>query len=117
MLMKKQQAAHNLIAPHLRLLQFLSSHFNASRLNSPHSQKIFQNLIVVTLEGLKGSACHPLAREFHFQAVLFGLNFLKHGTGLDQPARWRLKDTILSAALFWFSYPPRYAFYFPDNNQ
>ena len=106
--MKKQQAAQNLIAPHLRLLQFLASHFNATRLNSPHSQKIFHKLILVTLEGLKQSAGHPLAREFHFQVILLGLNFLRHGTGLDQAARWRLKDTILSAALFWFSFAPRY---------
>ena len=106
--MNKQQAAHNLIAPHLRTLQFLSSHFNASRLNSPHSQRIFHRLVEVTLEGLKHSAGHPLARDFHFQVVLFGLNVLKHGTGLNQAARWRLKDNILSAALFWFSYPPRY---------
>ena len=106
--MKKQQVAHGLIAPHLRLLQFLASHFNASRLNSPHSQKIFHKLILVTLEGLKHSAGHPLAREFHFQVILLGLNFLRHGTGLEQAARWRLKDAILSAALSWFSFAPRY---------
>ena len=39
---------------------------------------------------------------------MLGLNFLRHGTGIDQAARWRLKDTILSAALFWFSFAPRY---------
>ena len=109
-LMKKQQAAHDLIAPHLRILQFLSSHFNAGRLGSPNSQRIFHKLIVATLEGLKASAGHPLAREFHFQVVLFGLNILRHGTSIDQAARWRLKDMILSAALSWFSHPPRWSF-------
>ena len=109
-LMKKQQAAHNLIAPHLRLLQFLSSHFNAGRLGSPNSQRIYHKLIITALEGLKRSAGHPLAREFHFQAVLFGLNILRHGTSIDQAARWRLKDMILSAALSWFSHVPRWSF-------
>jgi len=109
-LMNKQQAAHNLIAPHLRLLQFLASHFNASRLGSPHSQRIFYKMIVVTLQGLRHSSAHPLAREFYFQAVLFGLNILRHGTGMDQAARWRLKDTILSAALAWFSHSPRWSY-------
>ena len=109
-LMKKQQAAHNLIAPHLRILQFLSSHFNAGRLGSPDSQRIYYKLVVATLEGLKNSAGHPLAREFHFQVILFGLNFLKHGTSIDQGSRWRLKDNILSAALSWFSHPPRWSF-------
>lgn len=109
-LMKKQQAAHNLIAPHLRLLHFLASHFNASRLGSPHSQQIFYRMIIVTLQGLKHSYAHPLAREFHFQAVLFGLNFLRHGTGMDQASRWRLKDIVLSAALAWFAQPPRWSY-------
>lgn len=109
-LMQKQQAAHNLIAPHLRILQFLSSHFNAGRLGSPSSQHIFHKLIIATLEGLKHSAGHPLAREFHFQVILFGLNILRNGTSIDRAARWRLKDTILSAALSWFSHPPRWSF-------
>ena len=109
-LMKKQQGALNLIAPHLRIVQFLSSHFNAGRLGSPHSQRIFHKLIVATLEGLKSSTGHPLAREFHFQVILFGLNVLRHWTSIDQAARWRLKDMILSAALSWFSHPPRWSF-------
>ena len=109
-LMKKQQAAHDLIAPHLRIFQFLSSHFNAGRLGRPNSQRTFHKLTVATLEGLKTSAGHPLAREFHFQVILFGLNILRHATGIDQAARWRLKDMILSAALSWFAHPPRWSF-------
>lgn len=106
----KQQAAHDLIAPHLRLLHFLASHYNATRLGSPHSQRIFHRMIVVTLQGLRHSYAHPLAREFHLQAVLFGLNIVTYGIGLDYAARWRLKDTILSAALAWFSHPPRWSY-------
>ena len=109
-LVQKQQVAHNMITPHLRMLQFLSSHFNASRLGSPHVQRIFHRVIMVTLEGLKLSSAHPLAREFYFQAVLFGLNILRHCTGLDLAAIWRLKDTMLSAALSWFSHQPRWSF-------
>ena len=108
--MKKQQVALSLIAPHLRILQFLTSHFNASRLGSPHSQRIFHRLIMVTLEGLKRSAGHPLARELHFKVILFGLNILRYCTGLDQAARWRMKDAILSAGLAWFSHQPRYVY-------
>lgn len=106
-LVKRQQAAHNLIAPHLRILRFLASHFNATRLGSPHTQKIFQRMITSSLEALRHSTGHPLAREMHFQLVLFGLHVLRYSNGLDQVARWRLKDTILSAALRWFSHQPR----------
>lgn len=108
MVKKKQQAAHDLIAPHLRILQFLTSHFNANRLGNPHIQRIFHRLIVVSLEALTSSAGHPLAREMHFRIVLFGLSIFRYCTGLDQAARWRLKDAVLSAALAWFACPPRY---------
>ncbi|KAH0559535.1 hypothetical protein GP486_003947 [Trichoglossum hirsutum] len=109
-LLRRQQAAHNLIAPHLRVLQFLGSHFNATRLGSPHIQKIFYRLVQITLDGLKHTTGHPLAREVRFQIVLFSLKVLTYGTGLDSTASWRLKDQILSAALTWFSFPPRWSF-------
>ena len=107
-LLKRQQAAHNMIAPHLRILQFLTSHFNAHRLNSSHLQRIFQRLIRKTLQGLKHASKHPLAREFHFQVILFATNILRYSNDLGDAARWRLKDGILSAALSWFSYAPKY---------
>ncbi|KAL8939206.1 MAG: hypothetical protein Q9211_002847 [Gyalolechia sp. 1 TL-2023] len=109
-LSKRQQAAHNLIAPHLRILRFFTSHFHATRLDSPHTQKIFQRIVSVSLEALKETPGHPLARELHFQLVLFGLHVLRYSNGLDQVAQWGLKDRILSAALRWFSHQPRWSF-------
>lgn len=109
-LSKLQQIAHNLLAPHMRLLQFLGSHFNASRLGSPNSEKSFLRLLAVTLDGLKNSTGHPLAREIRFQVILFGLKVLRHSTVLDIPSRYLLKDQILSAALSWFTFSPRWSF-------
>ena len=107
-LLKRQQAAHNLIAPHLRILQFLTSHFNANRLGSPHLRGIFQRLIRKTLQGLKHTSRHPLAREIYFQVILFAIRILTYSDDLGDAAKWRLKDSILSSALAWFSRPPRY---------
>ena len=109
-LSKRQQAAHNLLQPHMRLLQFLGSHFNASRLGSPHEEKAFIRLLNVTLDGLKHSTGHPLAREIRFQVVLFGLKIMKHVTALDFMSRCLLKDKILSAALTWFTFAPQWSF-------
>lgn len=110
MLKKRQHTAHNLLAPHGRLLQFLSSHFNATRLGSPHTEEVFTRLLDVTLDGLKSSTGHPLAREIRFQIILFGLNVLRHTTALNVSSRYRLKDKILSAALSWFTFAPRWSF-------
>ena len=94
----------------MRLLQFLGSHFNAIRLGSPQTEKVFLRLLTITLEGLKHSTGHPLAREIRFQVVLFGLKVLRHSTATDVLSRFRMKDQILSAALSWFSFAPRWSF-------
>ncbi|KAL9121330.1 MAG: hypothetical protein Q9187_002118 [Circinaria calcarea] len=109
-LLKRQQAAHSLIAPHLRILQLLTSHFNANRLGSPHLRRIFQRLIRKTLQGLKHASRHPLAREIYFQVILFAIRILTYSDDLGDAAKWRLKDSILSSALAWFSRPPSWSF-------
>jgi phosphatidylinositol 4-kinase len=109
--MKRQHAAYDLIAPHLRLLQFLASHFSATRLGCAQIQKVYQRLINITLDALAKTRCHPLARECHFHVILLGLRILRASTDLDRPVLWRFKDRLLTAALAWFASPPRYAFH------
>ena len=109
-LLKRQHAALNVIGPHLRILQFLGSHFNATRLGSPQIEKMFHRLVHITLNGLMRATTHPLAREVRFQVILFSLKVLRHSTTLDGWARFRLKDRILSAALSWFAAFPRWSF-------
>lgn len=94
----------------MRLLKFLSSHFQANRLGSPNIEKAFLKVLHSTLEGLNHSTGHPLAREIRFQIVLFGLKLLRYTTTLDLSSRYRLKDQILTAALTWFTFAPRWSF-------
>ncbi|KAI2100516.1 phosphatidylinositol-4- kinase [Ophidiomyces ophidiicola] len=110
MMMKRQRKAQNIISPHLRLLTFFESHFNATRLASSHIQRIFRRLVSVTLDAIRSTAAHPLAREIHFHTILFSLKVLRYCRGQSKIALWKLKDQILSAALSWFSHPPRWSF-------
>jgi phosphatidylinositol 4-kinase len=109
-LLRRQQAAHNLLVPHTRLLQFFGSHFNATRLGSAHLQKMFHRMLGTTLGGLKHSTGHPLARELRCQLLLFALKVLRYSTATGYRAQWRLKDNILDAALTWGAFPPRLSF-------
>ncbi|KAF3937618.1 hypothetical protein ABW19_dt0205605 [Dactylella cylindrospora] len=111
LLTKHQTTAINMLSPHLRLLQFLSSHFHASRHGDPSVIRIFLRLIRISLQGLKTASPHPLAREVRFQFILFSLQVLKYTPGV-MPAvlQWKLKDQILSAALSWFTYSPRWSY-------
>lgn len=108
---KKQIAASNLLAPHSRLVQFMMSHFSATRLCSPHVQKAFVRLLHVTLDGLQKHATnHPLAREVRFQIILFSARVLRYGTALTAVGQWRLKTQVLNAALSWFAFAPQFSF-------
>lgn len=101
---KRQRFATDLISPHFRLLQFLSSHFSATRLGSPHVQRLYQRLINMTLDALSERGLHPLTREAHFHIVLLGLRVLRYSSNLDSHILWRFKDRLLTASLAWFAH-------------
>lgn len=108
---KYGQHVHNLLAPHTRLLQFLKSHFNATRQGSIDIQRGFLRMLDVTLDAVKMLAStHPMARELWFQTVLFGLRVLRNSSTISPVAQWRLKDKILSAALGWFASSLKWSF-------
>lgn len=109
-IVKRQQAIHNLIAPHYRLANLLSSHFSASRLTAPAVERVYARLMRITMLAMRRTVSHPLAREVHFHIVLLALKALRLGTRHDSGAEWRLKDAILSAGLAWFANPPRWSF-------
>ncbi|KAF2720287.1 phosphatidylinositol-4-kinase [Polychaeton citri CBS 116435] len=109
-LARRQQLIHDLLAPHLRLVHCLTSSFSASRLTAPSVERIFARMIRTTLLAMRRAINQPLARELHFHIVLLGLKVLRHGTNLNQPYQWRLKDAILSAGLNWFTSAPKWSF-------
>ncbi|KAF2759256.1 hypothetical protein EJ05DRAFT_339209 [Pseudovirgaria hyperparasitica] len=111
-LLRRQQQATNLIAPHFRLIQFLSSHFAASRLCSPYIERIYTRLIRVSVDavGHGQTSSHPLAREVHLHIVLLALRILQYNTSVHDKQRWRLKDKILGAALAWFASPLKWSY-------
>ena len=109
-LVRIQHNAQNTISPHLRLLQFFESHFNAIRLGSSNTQRTFLGMLMKTLQGFQLCRGHPLTREIHFHAILFALQVLRWSTVLTKVTMWNLKDTILSAGLNWFRHSPSWSF-------
>ncbi|CAK4015158.1 Phosphatidylinositol 4-kinase stt4 [Lecanosticta acicola] len=107
---RREQITHNLIAPHLRLTHFLSSHFSATRLTSPSVERLYSRLMRITLLAMRKVVSQPLAREVHFHIVLLAQKILRYSVNLDAAAQWRLKDAIISAGLSWFRTSPRWSF-------
>ncbi|PHH63780.1 hypothetical protein CDD81_5437 [Ophiocordyceps australis] len=109
-LAKRRQAVHDMLSPHTRLMHFFASHFNATRLGSVDTQRVLTRMLNVTMDAMKLSASHPMARELRFQIVLFGLGVLHASPTMGATAQWKLKDKTLSAGLDWFRNPPRWSF-------
>ncbi|KAF2265626.1 phosphatidylinositol 4-kinase-like protein STT4 [Lojkania enalia] len=109
-LSRHQQQVYNIIAPHFRLLQLLSSHFNASRLGIPDLELAYTRLMYITLDAMGLGCPQPLAREAYFHTVLLGLRIVRHCTTLPETIKWRLKDRILTAGLAWFAKAPEWSF-------
>lgn len=106
----EQKAAGDILYPHLRLLQFLSSHYHATRHGNPQIQKMFLRFIRISLIGLRHATGHPLSREVRFQLVLLGLQILRYTTSLTERQQIKLKELILSGGLSWFRFPPQWSF-------
>ncbi|KAL5335246.1 hypothetical protein BJX70DRAFT_329101 [Aspergillus crustosus] len=109
-MLQRQKLAQNILAPHLQIIRFFESHFNAVRLGNAQTQHLFFRFIDRTTLGLLQASNHPLARELHFRIICFCLRVLKHCTSLDNLTLWRHKHLILSAGLSWFNHPPRWSF-------
>jgi phosphatidylinositol 4-kinase len=107
-LLRRQQAALGRIHPHLQLLQYLTSYCNTAKPRSVHVTKIIYRLVQNTLLAFKDATGHPLTREVHFRVIILGLSVLRNDNSLDSFEQWRLKNQILSAALKWFAFPPRW---------
>ncbi|KAM0496772.1 hypothetical protein ACHAP9_002162 [Verticillium nonalfalfae] len=107
---KQRHHVHNLLSPHMRLMQFFASHFNATRLGSPDVQKIFLRILDITLDAILTATPHPVARELRYQIVLFGLKVVRACTTIGAVALGRLKEKLLSAGLSWFRAAPRWSF-------
>ncbi|KAL4811560.1 hypothetical protein BDV18DRAFT_156146 [Aspergillus unguis] len=109
-MLQQQRLAQNILSPHLQVIQFFESHFNAVRLGNAQTQHLFSRFVDRTTVGLLHASNHPLARELHFRIISFCLRVLRHCSSLDNVTLWRHKHQILSAALAWFNHPPRWSF-------
>lgn len=103
-------SAQNTISPHLRLVQFFQSHFNAIRLGSANTQRTFIRVMDRTLKGFLRLGGHPLLRETHFQVCVFALRLLRFSTCFSKLSFWAFKDRVLSVGLQWFKLPPAWSF-------
>lgn len=109
-LQKYVHSAQNTISPHLRLVQFFQSHFNAIRLGSANTQRTFIRMMDRTILGFLRLGGHPLLRETQFHVCMFALRLLRFSTCFSKLSLWGFKDRVLSVGLHWFRLPPAWSY-------
>lgn len=97
-------------APHLSLIRFLSSTFQASLYESRHLLKIFTRIAKVGLEGLKHASLSPLARTVRFELIRFALDVADVHLRFSAKIKDGLKDLIITSALTWFDQASHWPF-------
>ncbi|ODV85787.1 hypothetical protein CANARDRAFT_7157 [[Candida] arabinofermentans NRRL YB-2248] len=95
-------AASNNIKPHLLLVRFFSSHFEATKYQSDHTLKMFTRCVLITLKSLSQASLHPFSRLLRFEIIYFSMSVLKLHTGLKTRDVPSLISAVFDGALSWF---------------
>ncbi|KAK9244453.1 hypothetical protein V1506DRAFT_541337 [Lipomyces tetrasporus] len=109
-IMRDARIAGNSFAPHLYIVDMLSSHFQSSKFESRHLFEVFERSLRVALMNMEDASSHPLVRENRFNIILFALRLLEGHKALSSQRSTYFKSLTLTAALTWFARPPIYPF-------
>lgn len=107
---KRQQYNTDVISPIVRLYQFITSHFYATRFSSPFIGKVYLRSTQIGNYTRALAKTEPIARELHFRFVL---SVLRTSAGLipaGEDMVWMTRDMILTHAFKWFARPSRWSF-------
>jgi phosphatidylinositol 4-kinase len=105
-IMHDARIAGNSFAPHMYIVDMLSSHFQSSKFESRHLFEVFERSLRVALMNMDDASSHPLVRENRFDIILFALRLLEGHNALSSQRSTYFKSLTLTAALTWFSRPP-----------
>ncbi|KAF2156780.1 phosphatidylinositol 3 [Myriangium duriaei CBS 260.36] len=108
---KRQQYTSDIISPFVRMYQFITSHFYATRFATPFISRIYLRTIRIAFNTYAGQPDRvPIGREMHFKSVLSGFRVAAAMSKALEDANWMLSDLVLSSTFRWFAQPPRWSF-------
>lgn len=102
---KKSKNVSSSFKPHLLLIRFISSHFNATLFQSDHILKMFADTIKYALISLNSASLHPYARMARSELILLGTEIYLYYSKLKTSDSSEFLKIILDASLSWFVKP------------
>lgn len=102
---KKSKIVSSNFKPHLLLIRFIGSHFNATLFQSSDIWKIFADTIKFALLTLNSASLHPYSRMVRSELILLGIDIYKYYSKLNHSDNYSFFKIILDASLSWFTRP------------
>ncbi|KAL5511303.1 STT4 [Sanghuangporus vaninii] len=102
-------AARKLLSPHVLILQFLFSCFQAARYQKPGLMLLILRLVLCSAREHREMSTHPLAREARFSFLLFGFEALK-SSRMDAFCENKLRKALYHTAFSWFAVRPQWSY-------
>ncbi|KDE03986.1 hypothetical protein MVLG_05555 [Microbotryum lychnidis-dioicae p1A1 Lamole] len=101
--------ATRLLQPHMTLLQFLSSRFQAFRYRDTDLVHACMRILKRSTDAAKSWSTHQLAREIRMRMLSFGFCVLQ-GSELESAVEYNFRDSLYEAAMTWFELPPGWTY-------
>lgn len=105
---RERERATRLFMPHLRLIQLISSRYQAFRYRDPTMVLALVRMLQRSAEATHRMSAHPLARQTFFSLVLFGFQVIQ-GSQLDGLVDYKLRMAIYDMGFHWFSHAPQFS--------
>lgn len=107
---KRQKYTSDIVSPLVRVYQFMTSHFYATRFAAPFIGRVYLRTIQKASNIIGLSPGQPIAREMHFRRALSALRVSTTLQTAGDDFVWMMRDNALAHAFKWFSQPPRWSF-------
>lgn len=107
-IVKERERANRLFAPHLTLINLISSRYQAFRYRDPTMVLALVRMLQRSAAATERMSTHPLARQAYFSLVLFGFQVIQ-GSRLDGLVEYQLRKALYGMAFHWFTSPPQFS--------
>ncbi|CCK72077.1 1-phosphatidylinositol 4-kinase STT4 KNAG_0I02930 [Huiozyma naganishii CBS 8797] len=107
---RNAKAASKAMQPHRHLIDFFSSHFEGSSLQSDFLLKIFTTTLLYAMENLDAASLHPFARMIRFELLILGVNVMSENVKQKTKHVGKLCRSIINGGLSWFMKPKSWPF-------
>ncbi|KAI0465411.1 hypothetical protein LJB42_000644 [Komagataella kurtzmanii] len=98
------------IVPHLLLIRFFLSNFEATRYQSYHILRSYSDTVLFALRSLKKASIHPYARLPRFELIKLGISVFQVNFRAKSSFSEPLAYALIEAALSWFIKPFKFPF-------